>query len=364
MAQTADQGRVVEVDPLVDRRWDEFVLQHPRASAHHLGAWAAILRACYGYRPRYIALVQDGGLRGVLPLVSSGRRLSGSRLSSLPTAKAAGPLAESPEQEVTLMAAARAIKQREGLGSVLVRSHVALDSGPLRIHSVTATQLLKLDRPPERLMESYKETSKNLYRSIRKAHKSGLTVQETRSDRDLRDWYRLYLLTIRRHRNLPRRLRQLEEAKARLGPAWRLVTVKKDGAVIAGGVFHDIAGTVELVYNASDHGALALRPNHALYWHMITDSSERGRTAFDFGVSAHETLERFKAQWGTVAQNVYFYNDSAAGSDTPTGSAPVPSQPSRRGEWTARARQLAGDVLEASPPTVTRALGAVAYRLI
>ena len=272
----AGGDRVVEIDPLSDDRWDRYVASHPRASVHHLGAWARILASCYGFKPRYTALEVNNVLVGVLPLVSSGRRLSGSRVSSLPTAKAAGPLADSPGQESALLAAALELRQREGLASMLVRSQSpGLEGNGVQVAGVSETRVLALGDSAERLLESYKKESTNLYRNIRKAQKLGLVVGEAESDRELREWYRLYLLTIRRHRNLPRSLTQLREARRRLGDHWRLVTVKKDGAVIAGGVFHDIAGTVELMYNASDPDALPLRPNHALYWHVITDGIDR-----------------------------------------------------------------------------------------
>lgn len=325
-------ARVVEIDPLLDGRWDEFVGGHPRATVHHLGAWAGILASCYRYRPRYIALEANDALVGVLPLVSSGPRLSGSRLSSLPTAKAAGPLAASAEQERALLAAALEIKRREGLSSMMVRSQSpGLEGGGAQVEHVSSTQVLELGRRSEELLDSYKRTSTNLYRSIRKAQKSGLVVGETESDRELREWYRLYLLTIRRHRTLPRRLKQLQEAKARLGARWRLVTVKKDGAVIAGGVFHDIAGTVELMYNASDPSSLSLRPNHALYWHVVTDSISRSRVALDFGTSNHETLERFKQQWGTTPQGVYVYGASGTSEESASDSASTPRAAARGG---------------------------------
>jgi hypothetical protein len=305
---------------------------------------------------------------GVLPLVSSGLRLSGSRLSSLPTSKAAGPLALGVEHERTLLTAALEIKQRERLSSLTVRSQSAglESSGGAQIEDVSSTQVLELSLSPEGLLDSYKQTSMNLYRNIRKAKKSGLVVEETESDRELREWYRLYLLTIRRHRTLPRRLRQLREARARLGAHWRLVTVKKDGAVIAGGVFHDIAGTVELMYNASDPEALSLRPNHALYWHMITDSITRGRVGFDFGVSNHETLERFKRQWGTTPHGVYVYGDRGTSEEGQSDSVSTQSAGADSGKTrlAARTKSLAGDVLAVSPLTVNRAIGSVAYRIV
>lgn len=368
LLRSINTTRVVEIDPLLDGRWDEFVESHPRATVHHLGAWATILASCYRYGPRYIALEVDGGLAGVLPLVSSGLRLSGSRLSSLPTAKAAGPLALSAQHERTLLTAALEIKRREGLSSMTVRSQSSglEGGGSAQIEDVSSTQVLELNCSPEELLDGYKRASVNLYRNILKSKKSGLVVEETKSDRELREWYRLYLLTIRRHRTLPRRLKQLREARARLGAHWRLVTVKKDGAVIAGGVFHDIAGTVELMYNASDPGTLSLRPNHALYWHMITDSITRERVGFDFGVSNHETLERFKRQWGTTQHGVYVYGDPGTGEEGQ--SDPALAQSARalsgRTRLAARAKSLAGDALAMFPLTVNRAIGSVAYRIM
>jgi CelD/BcsL family acetyltransferase involved in cellulose biosynthesis len=407
---TDPPARVVDVDPLQDNRWDGFVEAHPRGSGHHLGAWAAILRSCYGYRPRYMALEAGGRLQGVLPLVNSGRRLSGSRLSSLPTAKAAGPLAHSEEHELALLAAARERRRREGLSSLLVRSQTAgLDAAGASISAVQDTQVLQLDRTPEQLLDLYAQTNKNLSRSIRKAERSGLSVTEAGTDRELREWYRLYLLTIRRHRNLPRRLRQLREARERLGHRWRLIVVKKDGAVVAGGVFHDVAGTIELIYNASDRDSLSLRPNHALYWHVINDSIQRGRRAFDFGVSNHASLAEFKAQWGAQPRAVYLYTDAGPGgadagpggadarpgatdpgpgarpaAHAPAGGPAEPAAPHAPGERAespagepagrqgaasrpplrARAKDLAGSVLESTPPQLTRALGAIGYRLV
>src|SRR5439155_26608029 len=75
LAATAPGGsRVVEVDPVDDPRWDTFVRQHSAAGPYHLGAWARILGAAYGFEPAYLAL-DDGTveIRGGLPLMRTRR---------------------------------------------------------------------------------------------------------------------------------------------------------------------------------------------------------------------------------------------------------------------------------------------------
>jgi hypothetical protein len=39
------------IDPLKDRRWDELVWRHPRASVFHSSAWLKALSRTYGYTP-------------------------------------------------------------------------------------------------------------------------------------------------------------------------------------------------------------------------------------------------------------------------------------------------------------------------
>ena len=75
---------VREVDPLVDPRWDGYVRGHDAATVYHLGAWAAILRGAYGFRPRYLASEEDGRLTGVLPLMRKKGIVSDARLRSIP----------------------------------------------------------------------------------------------------------------------------------------------------------------------------------------------------------------------------------------------------------------------------------------
>src|SRR4051812_19915694 len=101
-----DPGTLAPIDPLGDARYDDFVAGCERAGAYHAGAWARILAAAYGARPRYLAsAAPDGSVEAVLPLMASRGILSGARLRSLPVVPFAGPVGTSIEAEATAIAA-------------------------------------------------------------------------------------------------------------------------------------------------------------------------------------------------------------------------------------------------------------------
>ncbi len=369
------EPRVIEIDPLADPRWDRFVLSHPLANGYHLGAWPRVLQQAYRYRPCCLALERDGELVGVMPLVHSGPRLSGARLSSLPTAKSAGPLAVDRAGATALLRASAQLRQDTRVGALNVRSSVAgleRQIDDVRVASTYPSYVLSLTAADE-LLEGYKRSSKNLYRSILKSQRSGLTIADASSPRELRRWYRLYLRTMRKHRSFPRSLRQFEAAMALLDPErWRLVTVSKDGQTIAGGVFHDIAGTVELLYNASDPAHLAARPNHALYWHAIRAAIERGRSAFDFGSADSQALRSFKEQWGAdpVDHHAYVNGVSTPADErAPAVSASGTALAVPTGEGATvtrmaiRSKDLGGAALARAPLSASRLIGTAVHRL-
>ena len=176
-----------------------------------------------------------------------------------------------------------------------------------------------------------RQRPKNLVRSIAKARRSGLTVRLADGESDLREFHRLYVATMRGHRSLPRLYRQLRLARRELQPSgvFRLFLVEDAGRPVAGGVFHVLGDTIDLLYNASDYAALAQRPNHLLYQHVINWARARGLTRLDFGFAWPDTpLGAFKAQWGAEAVVEHGYtlgSGTAAPSARPGGAPRLPA---------------------------------------
>jgi CelD/BcsL family acetyltransferase involved in cellulose biosynthesis len=333
------------------------VLAHPRASAYHLSAWAAIVGSAYGYAPRYLAIEEAGRLRAVMPLFLGGSAFRGRRLSSMPVARASGPLGDTKDHEAALLDAARERLALEGAQRVIVRSTVgdyAEHTPGWGVGADQPTWVLELPGDAGELHAQLRKRSSNVARGIRRAARSGVRVRESTSRQDLRRFYALYLATMRRHRALPRSLRQLEEQLERLGPpgVFRLFLAELDGALVAGGVFHAAGGVLELLYNGSDEAKLDARPNHALYAWAMEWAIERGLGRFDFGGATEGTsLAAFKAQWGAEPVPIHIYAATADGPVELSGAVAEDGLPG------ALARHW-----DRLPLTATRTLGALAYR--
>jgi CelD/BcsL family acetyltransferase involved in cellulose biosynthesis len=351
------------IDPAAAPEYDAYVRAHPRATVYQLGAWARVLGRAYRFEPRYVAVrAGDGAVRGVLPLLYKKGLLSDARLRSLPVFPAGGPLADARDLEVMLV--------REARESVLGDARVLAVNSPVD-YTAELSEFTTDTMPPRWMLDvtgdldalraSWRKTSNNLFRSLKKAEKAGFGFREGTSGSDLRRFYRLYLATMRKHRTLPRRLRQLELTRDLLAPGeFRLFMVERDGHMAAGGVFHVFRDTVELIYNGSDDSLLELRPNHALYWNVIRWSQEQGHERFDFGEASPVTsLGRFKAQWAAPVPQ-YRYTWRAGGTQSRAESMAAASYHVER----AGREGLVAAAWRRAPLQLTRLGAAVAYRYL
>lgn len=310
---------VREVDPATDSRWDAYVRGHPAATVYHLGAWAEVLRGAYGFRPRYLALEGDGDrLAGVLPLMQKKGIVSDARLRSIPVFSYGGPLGDSPATEAALLRAASGLADREQVKGTSINTGVRrLEADGFAAEEILPRWVVAVPDDLDARRAEWRKTQSNLFRSLQKADRSDLEFRTAASDSDLRSLHRLYARTMRAHRALPRSPRQLRLARDRLGDHVRMFLVAHGGTDVAGGVYHVFGDTIELVYNGSHERALALRPNHALYWGVMRWARERGLRAVDLGGAYADTpLARFKQQWGAEPQPRFRLNRRAGGETT------------------------------------------------
>jgi hypothetical protein len=308
-----ERWRVAHVDPSADPRYDAYVRGHDQSTAYHLGAWAEVLRSAYHFRPEYIALTADDGrVEGVMPLMYSRGIVSGKRIRSLPVVPTAGPLASSAAGEVELLRSACRIADECAQELIIVSRGEGYEDrlAGLRRDERPPAWITPLPGDAEELRRSWKKSSNNLFRSIRKAEAAGVTVREGTGQADLRLFYRLYVASMKRHRSLPRSWTQVKLDQQLLGPsgAFRLFLAEHDGHAVSAAIFHAHGHTVDLLYAGSHSAGREVRADFAMYWHVIRWAVENGYSRFDWGAAREGgTLWRFKSQWSAEPVPEYTY---------------------------------------------------------
>jgi hypothetical protein len=360
--------RVTVVDAGADPRWDEFVRGHPDAGAYQLSAWARVLAEAYGYTPRYLALEEGERVTGVLPLMSSYGIVTGKRLRSLPVVGSVGPLAASDDGYRALLEAACRLTESSGARSWTLHSRLGgyerLVPG-LRLAGGFKTWVAPLPGDAEELRAGWKKSQNNLWRSLRKADRSGVTARMADGEDDLRRFYTLYEENVRRHRSLPYSWRLFALTRKLLSEAgvYRLVVAEHDGQVVAGGVLNVFRSNIDLVYNASSSDHLDLRPNHAVYWQAISWGIENGYRTYTMGQAPEGgSLARFKQQWGgePVDRFRYEFRPGVSG-DGASAAQTLRAASNRMDTGDQRASRVA-EAWSRAPLPLLRAAGELAYR--
>jgi hypothetical protein len=286
-----------QIDPLCGGHWDELSADHPDQNVFHTSAWARVLHDTYGHRPCYLNVTVARSTVALLPIMEVCSPLTGRRGVSLPFSDCGGPLFFKHE---ALGATFRALAEFARLRRW---RHLELRGGPappeVKPALIYGGHRLDLTRGLERVEAGLKPSTR---RCIRRAQRSGLTVEIERSEKAMSSYYGLHTLTRRRH-GLPPQPFSFFRSVARhlVGPgSGFIVLVRRRGRPVAGAVFLGSGETVVYKFGASDPASLGDRPNHLVLWSAIENLVSSGCRWLHFGRShpSAEGLLRFKYSWG------------------------------------------------------------------
>ncbi len=312
--------RVFDLQP-EDPRWERVVANHPDALPYHHPAWFEVLRETFGYKPAALGCADGTGrLSAILPLFEKKSLLAGLHFSSLPHTPLAGPLAADADSLRALVSAAAArVDQSAARWLQLKVMGASLDGLVDGFSRVTwdATYVLDLPDSPEHLRFGSSRNHSRIRWAVRKASRLGVTVRNASSLDDVRQWYELYLETMRGHATPPRPFRLFELMWEILAPQDRLrllLAERQAGGgrtrLLAGSLFLLHGRTVVYAFNGRDRTQLEFRPNDAIHWKAITDACNAGFRRYDFGEVAggNDGLADFKEKWGAAPVTLYRYH--------------------------------------------------------
>lgn len=302
------------LNPLVDRRWDEIAERHPKASAFHQRGWLEALAQTYGYEPLVLTSTPAGQpLRNGLVFCRVSSWITGTRLVSLPFADHCEPLLDDPRDLVEFADWLRTETGKQHWKYVEIRPLSPTEQcGRLSPSASYCFHELDLKPTVEEIFHRFHKAS--IQRRIRRAEKAGLAYEAGRSERLLSEFYRLMMMTRRRHRLLPQPRAWFRNLVACMADKLQIRVVRKDGAPIAAILSLRHGSSFIYKYGCSNERFHNFGAMPFLFWKLIEESKAAGGEKVDFGRSDldQKSLITFKDKLGTTKRELKYYRYSGA----------------------------------------------------
>jgi hypothetical protein len=336
---------VTALNPLQDDRWNELVLAHPAASVFHTSSWLEALRRTYGYEPILYTTSSPGAaiVDGVL-FCRITSWMTGRRMVSVPFADHCEPLVDSPGG-CALLADAIRRAVGEGWRSAELRLRgVGCWGSESGFAPAAAFRLHELDLTPP-IDEVYRRFHKGtIQRKIRRAEREGLHYERGRSDALLETFYRLMLLTRRRHGIPPQPRQWFRNLVDCFADRLTIHVASRPGRAVGGILTLGHGSTVVYKYGCSNAAFHPLGVMPFLFWKAIQEAKAGGATKFDLGRSELDNpgLIAFKERLGGVPSTLTYYR---------VGRNAAPRCP----------RRIPASIMERLPDSVLALVGRVLY---
>jgi hypothetical protein len=342
---------VFEFNPLRDKRWPELIKKHSGSSVFHSSEWLAALQSAYDYEPvAYSTCEPSAELTSGIVFCKVKSWLTGHRLVSLPFSDHCDPLVESSVEFDDLLWVVRESVDRDKWDYC--------EGRPVRFEPGVSTMLEQsnryylhaIDLRPSigAIFQNFHKTS--VQRKIRRAEREGLEYEEGNSERLLGHFYRLLVVTRKRHHLPPQPLKWFRSLMATFGANLRIRVAFKNGVPIASILTLNHKNMVTYKYGCSDARLHPLGGMAFLFWNTIQQAKASGFEKLDLGRSdsCNEGLTAFKEHLGGIRSPIYYWR--------------YPNRlHSHESLW---ARTIAGRVVKAAPDRLLAVMGNMFYRHI
>lgn len=302
--------RLFEIDPLHDPRWRTFTEGHPDASVFHRVEWLRALKSCYGYVPIVLSSSPPGyPLTDGLPFCKVRSAITGNRLVSLPFSDHCEPLMSRPEQLSIFMSGLAERVDDNGWKYFEIRP---INSTPAEQTSLGISDtyyLHHLDlRPSEQvLFKGFQKDS--IQRKIRRAEREALRYEAGTSNELLSYFYKLLIMTRRKHGLPPQPLKWFRSLIACMGKDVNIRVALKGDIPVASILTLSNQKTLIYKYGCSDGRFGNLGGTALLFWNAIQEAKASGVEELDMGRSDTDNvgLVTFKDRWGTKRSTVHYW---------------------------------------------------------
>jgi Acetyltransferase (GNAT) domain len=341
---------IYRISPLQDPRWDDLLSRHPDASVFHTRAWSEALRRTYDYSSWGFTTSHVGdALKNAVVLSKVKSWITGSRLVSVAFADACQPLVNSAQELEEIVGAIQKSCQEERYKYVEFRW---ITAGPVEnatngLNADTSYAYHTIDLRPE-LKAIFRSFHKScIQRKIRRAETEQLEYEVGSSDDMLREFYRLLILTRRRHGVPPQPFVWFRNLRDCFGSNFQIRIAMKDRRPIASILTLQCKQRLVYKYGCSDVRFHHLGPMPWLFWQAIQEAKAQALDELDLGRS--DTTDH-----GLIA----FKNHLGASQSVLTNYR----YPRKKATENSSTRRLKVKSFEYLPASVLRVAGSVLYR--
>ncbi len=183
------------VDPTDFPGWDDLILATPGYSFFHSSAWARILAESYGYTPLYFAVLENGKLRALVPLMEVNSIFTGKRVVSLPFTDYCEPIIDESVKFQDLFDHIIGYGKKCSWKYIELRfkQHLLPHAGILGTY---LGHTLDLTKGEEKIFSNLRDSTR---RNIKKAMAKGVDIKVCKDPGSIEDFYRLNCMTRREH---------------------------------------------------------------------------------------------------------------------------------------------------------------------
>jgi len=350
------RGTVYRIQPLQDPRWPELVTRHPRSSVFHSVAWLEALHRTYGYGPIVYTTSPPGvALEDGLVFCRVTSWITGSRLIALPFSDHCEPLLDNAADEDVFVSVLEQALHREKLRYVEIRpAHPIAETTSLN-HSAQSFCLHQVDLRPD-LATLFRNCQKSsTQRKILRAEREGLICETGRSEALLEAFWRLLLMTRRRHHIPPQPKNWFRNLMNCFGDALQIRVAFLGKQPVASILTLRHKDALVYKYGCSDTRFNNLGGTQLLFWRSIQDAKRDGLKVFDLGRSEFDNpgLITFKDRWGSTRSTLTYSRFSLSPTAAISGRSGA--------EWS---RRIARGLVPCLPDCILRMVGSVLYRHI
>lgn len=305
---------------LVDAGVQDFLATHASNDFYFDPAWLNLITSLYGYTLIPLTATNSSGrITGFLPLCSVQSKLTGHRLVSLPFSDSCPLLAEDEASAHNLVDQAIQLARQQQVRYLELRTgqHEALaQRDDLVAANLYASWLIQLDSNPDTV---FKRLHQGARRKIKKARAQGVQVRLAERREDMREYYRLHLLTRCKKHGMPAQpLTFFLRLWDTFGPNGQihLEFAEYEGKAVAAHITAFYGKTARYMYGASDERYHDLGAGHLLTWEEIVWGCQHGYQQLDLGRTAYANpgLMQYKRGWGASEEpSPYYYYPAVQG---------------------------------------------------